>query len=123
MAKIQNVNDLVEHPLSDEERRLVRDGGLAAQFIESAHWPQLIAELEKQCREALQAMFDCESSSDKVIASVWRRWKSAEKQRQRTEQHFMALKEDYEAAIESARIRQLHAQTDPADDLSGISDI
>lgn len=125
METIKSIEQLIEqeHPLTDEQRRIIRDGGLAASFIGSEYWTLLIHRLEQRCREVLQDMFDCESSDDRVVANVWRRWKAAEKQRQDTENHFMALKDDYEAMQEQARQRQINAHKVPADDLGGISDI
>lgn len=124
METVRNVDELAEkeHPLTEEQRRLVRDGGLATQFIDSPYWSLLISRTEAQCRIALQEMFDCESSDDHVIANFWRRWKAAEKQRQGLENHFMALKEDYELALQEAKHRHEAPQV-PADDLSGSSEI
>lgn len=125
METIKNVDELVEHPLTEEQRRTIRDGSLAANFIGSQYWAALIARMEHECRQALQAMYDCQSDDDRIIAAFWRTWKATERKRQDTENHFMALKEDYDAMQEQSRQGQLDAATKqvPADDFSGISDI
>lgn len=126
METVKTVSHLeeLEHPLTDEQRRVIRDGGMAAQFIGSPYWVLFQSRIEAQCRMALQSMFECESSDDHVIANNWRIWKAAEKQRQGLENYFMSLKDDYEAAQEESRQRQMAASLqNPADDLSGISDI
>lgn len=124
METIKNVEE-TGHPLSNEQRRVLRDGGLAASFIGSDYWTALIGRMEHECRAALQAMYDCQSDDDRVIAAFWRVWKATERKRQDTENHFMALKEDYESMQEQLRRQQVDAALKqvPADDLSGISDI
>ena len=124
MPTINNVEQLEAqgHPLTEQQRHTIRDGGLASQFINSPYWEALVGRMEHQCREALRSMYDCMSDDPRVVFSLWKDWKATERRRQDLENHFMALKDDYEAAQEEARLRHLQPQV-PADDLSGSSEL
>lgn len=95
------------HPLNEEQRKALREGGLANDFLHSETWPMLEGQQEAECYEALQALYECESSDPSVVFGFWRKWKSLEKYRQKFKNHLEALAQDYNELIE--RVQQSSA--------------